>query len=211
MNNDKPSRSQQILEALAHELETNPGERITTASLARAVGVSEAALYRHFPSKARMFEGLIEFLENTVFSLINRILADEKDAVLRCELIMKVLLGFSARNPGLTRILMGDALVGETERLRLRIGQFYDRIETQFKQVLREGEMAGQLAVGTPIAAIANLLVANAMVPWRNTCAAASSARRWSYGSCNGRCWRVACFNPECTGELPYLHITLIS
>jgi len=124
MNNDKPSRSQQILEALAHELETNPGERITTASLARAVGVSEAALYRHFPSKARMFEGLIEFLENTVFSLINRILADEKDAVLRCEVIMKVLLGFSARNPGLTHILMGDALVGETERLRLRIGQF---------------------------------------------------------------------------------------
>lgn len=160
MSNDKPSRRQQILEALAHELETSPGERITTASLARAVGVSEAALYRHFPSKAKMFEGLIEFLEDTVFGLINRILADEKDVVARCEKIMAVLLGFSARNPGITRILVGDALVGETERLRVRVGQFYDRIETQFKQVLREGELAGRLPSGAPVAAMAGLLVA---------------------------------------------------
>lgn len=162
MSNDKPSRRQQILEALAHELETSPGERITTASLARAVGVSEAALYRHFPSKAKMFEGLIEFLEDTVFGLINRILADEKDVVARCEKIMAVLLGFSARNPGITRILVGDALVGETERLRVRVGQFYDRIETQFKQVLREGELAGRLPAGAPAAAMASLLVAAA-------------------------------------------------
>lgn len=162
MSTDKPSRRQQILEALAHELETSPGERITTASLARAVGVSEAALYRHFPSKAKMFEGLIEFLEDTVFGLINRILADEKDVVARCEKIMAVLLGFSARNPGITRILVGDALVGETERLRVRVGQFYDRIETQFKQVLREGELAGRLPSGAPVAAMAGLLVAAA-------------------------------------------------
>lgn len=162
MSTDKSSRRQQILEALAHELETNPGERITTASLARAVGVSEAALYRHFPSKAKMFEGLIEFLEDTVFGLINRILADEKDVVARCEKIMTVLLGFSARNPGITRILVGDALVGETERLRVRVGQFYDRIETQFKQVLREGELAGRLPSGAPVAAMAGLLVAAA-------------------------------------------------
>jgi TetR/AcrR family transcriptional regulator len=162
MSNEKPSRRQQILEALAHELETSPGERITTASLARAVGVSEAALYRHFPSKAKMFEGLIEFLEETVFGLINRILADEKDVVARCEKIMAVLLGFSARNPGITRILVGDALVGETERLRVRVGQFYDRIETQFKQVLREGELAGRLPSGSPAAAMAGLLVAAA-------------------------------------------------
>lgn len=162
MSNDKPSRRQQILEALAHELETSPGERITTAGLARAVGVSEAALYRHFPSKAKMFEGLIEFLEDTVFGLSNRILADEKDVVARCEKIMAVLLGFSARNPGITRILVGDALVGETERLRVRVGQFYDRIETQFKQVLREGELAGRLPSGAPVAAMAGLLVAAA-------------------------------------------------
>jgi len=161
-SSDKPSRRQQILEALAHELETSPGERITTASLARAVGVSEAALYRHFPSKAKMFEGLIEFLEETIFGLINRILADERDAAARCEKIMTVLLGFSARNPGITRILVGDALVGETERLRQRIGQFYDRIETQFKQVLREGELAGRIPAGSPTAAMANLLVATA-------------------------------------------------
>lgn len=157
---DKPSRRQQILEALAHELEKSPGERITTAGLARAVGVSEAALYRHFPSKAKMFEGLIEFIENTVFGLINRILADEASCAGRCEKIMMVLLGFSARNPGISRILMGDALTGETERLRQRIGQFFDRVETQFKQILREGEVAGQLQRNLQVAATANLLLA---------------------------------------------------
>lgn len=157
---DKPSRRQQILEALAQELEKSPGERITTAGLARAVGVSEAALYRHFPSKAKMFEGLIEFIEETVFGLINRILADESDCAGRCEKIMMVLLGFSARNPGISRILMGDALTGETERLRQRIGQFFDRIETQFKQILREGEVAGQLQGKQHVAATANLLLA---------------------------------------------------
>lgn len=159
-NKDKPSRRQQILEALATELEKSPGERITTAGLARAVGVSEAALYRHFPSKAKMFEGLIEFIEETVFGLINRILADESNSAARCEKIMMVLLGFSARNPGISRILMGDALTGETERLRQRIGQFFDRVETQFKQVLREGELAGQLRSGQNAAATAGLLLA---------------------------------------------------
>jgi len=157
---EKTSRRQQILEALAHELEKSPGERITTAGLARAVGVSEAALYRHFPSKAKMFEGLIEFIEETVFGLINRILADEASCSGRCEKIMMVLLGFSARNPGISRILMGDALIGETERLRQRIGQFFDRIETQFKQILREGDLAGQLQGRQHVAATANLLLA---------------------------------------------------
>lgn len=158
----KTSRRQQILEALAAELERSPGERITTAGLARAVGVSEAALYRHFPSKAKMFEGLIEFIEESVFTLINRILADEPRALPRCEKIMQVLLGFSSRNPGLSRIMIGDALIGETERLRARMTQFYDRIETQFKQVLREGEMASELPAGQPVAVIANLLLAQA-------------------------------------------------
>jgi TetR/AcrR family transcriptional regulator len=157
---EKKSRRHQILEALARELETSPGERITTANLARAVGVSEAALYRHFPSKARMFEGLIEFIEDSVFGLVNRILADEPRAAMRCEKILSILLGFSARNPGITRILVGDALVGETERLRLRIAQFYDRVETQMRQILREGELAGELRSALPIAAAASLLVA---------------------------------------------------
>jgi TetR/AcrR family transcriptional regulator len=158
----KPSRRQQILEALAQELEKSPGERITTAGLARAVGVSEAALYRHFPSKAKMFEGLIEFLEETVFGLTNRILNDDKRAAVRCEKILTVMLGFAARNPGISRILVGEVLTGETERLRQRIGQFFDRIETQLKQVLREGELAGELRSGGNIGAIANLMLAMA-------------------------------------------------
>jgi len=159
---DKPSRRQQILEALAHELEKSPGQRITTAGLARAVGVSEAALYRHFPSKAKMFEGLIEFIEETVFGLINRILNDESRSAARCEKIMVLLLGFSARNPGITRILVGDALTGETDRLRQRIGQFFDRIESQFKQILREADLAGELRGKQHAAATANLLLSAA-------------------------------------------------
>ncbi|MCW8901189.1 MAG: nucleoid occlusion factor SlmA [Gammaproteobacteria bacterium] len=159
-NEKKPSRRQQILEALAHELEMNPGERITTAGLARAVGVSEAALYRHFPSKAKMFEGLIEFIEESIFSLINRILKEQDSSLKRCENILSLLLGFSERNPGLTRILSGDVLTGETERLRLRVSQFYERLETQLKQVLREGEMNKELVLAAPVQAQANLLLA---------------------------------------------------
>lgn len=159
-NEKKPSRRQQILEALADELETHPGERITTAGLARAVGVSEAALYRHFPSKAKMFEGLIEFIEESIFSLINRILKEETSSLKRCENILSLLLGFSERNPGLTRILSGDILTGETERLRVRVGQFYERVETQLKQVLREGEMNKELSLTVPVQAQANLLLA---------------------------------------------------
>jgi len=159
-NEKKPSRRQQILEALAHELEMNPGERITTAGLARAVGVSEAALYRHFPSKAKMFEGLIEYIEESIFSLINRILKEESSSLKRCENILSLLLGFSERNPGLTRILSGDVLTGETERLRIRVSQFYERVETQLKQVLREGEMNKELTLTVPVQAQANLLLA---------------------------------------------------
>ena len=157
---EKPSRKQQILEALCTELEKSPGERITTAGLAKAVGVSEAALYRHFPSKARMFEGLIEFAEESIFSLITRILADHADAAKRCEQIMTLLLGFSAKNPGITRILLGDALVGETERLRGRTGQFYDRLLIQIKQVVREGQMKDGLREELDATAVANLLLA---------------------------------------------------
>ena len=159
-NEKKPSRRQQILEALAHELEMNPGERITTAGLARAVGVSEAALYRHFPSKAKMFEGLIEFIEESIFSLISRILKEQDSSLKRCENILSLLLGFSERNPGLTRILSGDILTGETERLRIRVSQFYERLETQIKQVLREGEMNKEFVLTTSVQAQANLLLA---------------------------------------------------
>ncbi len=144
------NRKQQILEVLALQLEENPGTRITTASLARAVGVSEAALYRHFASKAKMFEALIDFSEESVFGLINSILQQEKDAIVRCEKIVQVLLGFSERNPGITRVLVGDALVGENERLRGRVLQFFERLETQFKQILREANLNdGARLVGT--------------------------------------------------------------
>ena len=139
----KISRRESILQALARELEEKPGERITTAKLAKAVGVSEAALYRHFPSKAKMFEGLIEFIEDTIFSLVSRILDDEKNPVLRCEKILSLLLGFAEKNPGMTRLLVSDALVGEKSRLRERISQFYERVETQIKQVLRESRLQG--------------------------------------------------------------------
>ena len=153
-------RRQQILEALARELESHPGSRITTAQLARVVGVSEAALYRHFPSKAKMFEALIEFAEESVFGLINRILAEEATALSRCEKILALLLGFAERNPGITRVLLGDALVGEGERLHSRVAQFFNRFETQMKQVLREGEQRSEFGPGTSIVATANLLMA---------------------------------------------------
>jgi len=134
-------RRQLILETLAHMLQANQGEHITTAQLARAVGVSEAALYRHFPSKGKMFEGLIEFIEETLFTRINKIIAEESCAEARIQNILFLLLGFAGKNPGMARLLYGDVLVGETERLRKRVAQIYERIETQMKQILREAEV----------------------------------------------------------------------
>jgi len=143
-------------------LEANPGNRITTAGLARQVGVSEAALYRHFPSKTKMFEGLIEFIEDTLFSRINIILSEEQTASQRCEKMLMLLLVFAERNPGLTRILTGDALTGETERLHARVAQLFDRFETQLKQVIREAELREGLRPSIPLPAAANLLMAAA-------------------------------------------------
>lgn len=157
---NKVSRRQQILEALASMLESSPGTRITTAALAKEVGVSEAALYRHFPSKSKMFEGLIEFIEETIFSRISLILSEESDAFVACEKILHLILTFAERNPGITRILTGDALAGETERLRLRVVQFFDRVETQLKQILREAELRDGLHFGMSISATVNLLLA---------------------------------------------------
>ena len=151
MEKEKIPRRQLILEALARELEKNPGSRITTASLGRAVGVSEAALYRHFASKAKMFEGLIDFAEESVFARVNQILKEQTQVQARCAQILYLLLVFAERNPGITRVLLGDALVGETERLLVRVGQFFDRVETQLKQVLREAEMRREPTV-SPIA-----------------------------------------------------------
>ena len=153
------SRRQHILEALAHMLEVSPGERITTAGLAKEVGVSEAALYRHFPSKSKMFEGLIEFIEETVFSRVSLIVEEEQTALARCEKIISLLLTFAERNPGISRILVGDVLTGETERLRQRVGQLYDRLETQLKQILREAELREGMRTSVPVSVSANLLM----------------------------------------------------
>ncbi|MEJ2424166.1 MAG: nucleoid occlusion factor SlmA [Candidatus Thiodiazotropha sp.] len=159
MSQQKVPRRQQILEALARELEQNPGSRITTASLGKAVGISEAALYRHFASKAKMFEGLIDFAEESVFARINQILREQDQAQVRCGQILYLLLMFAQRNPGITRVLLGDALVGETERLLVRVGQFFDRVETQLKQVLREADMRqGELAQSMDAALAAHLM-----------------------------------------------------
>ena len=143
-------------------LEAGPGSRITTAGLAKQVGVSEAALYRHFPSKSKMFEGLIEFIEDTLFSRISIILSEEQAAAARCEKMLVLLLVFAERNPGLTRILTGDALAGETERLHVRVTQLFDRYETQLKQVIRDAEMREGLRPSIPLPAAANLLIAAA-------------------------------------------------
>ncbi|MEK7666816.1 MAG: nucleoid occlusion factor SlmA [Pseudomonadota bacterium] len=136
-------RRAEILQVLARMLQEQAGEHITTAELARAVGVSEAALYRHFPSKAKMFESLIEFIEESVFTRITRIIAEEPQWEARLQQILTLVLGFADKNPGMARLLQGGVLTGETERLRVRISQFYDRIETQLRQVLREGEAPG--------------------------------------------------------------------
>jgi len=159
MTEQKVSRRDQILQALAHMLEAEPGGRITTAGLAREVGVSEAALYRHFPSKAKMFEGLIGFIEDSIFSRVNVITREVNHPLAQVEQMLTLLLAFTERNPGITRLLTGDALTGENERLRQRIEQFFDRVESQLRQVLRDAEFSHQLRTQASPAITANLLL----------------------------------------------------
>ncbi|MBB1438659.1 nucleoid occlusion factor SlmA [Shewanella sp. SG41-4] len=156
----KMNRREHILQCLAQMLETSPGQRITTAKLAAEVGVSEAALYRHFPSKARMFEGLIEFIEDAILSRLNIIMDEEKDTMTRCQLVLHLLLVFSERNPGISRVLNGDALLGENERLRSRIDVLFAKIETQIKQILREKTLREGVGFNIDEAILANLLLA---------------------------------------------------
>ncbi len=158
--NDKNSRRDQILQVLAQMLEEHPGARITTATLAAQVGVSEAALYRHFPSKARMFEGLIDFIDSTLFSRISRILADQGTVLNQCERILFLALTFAEKNPGITRVLNGDALAGESERLRAQVSQIFEKLETQLKQLLREAELKEGIRTRETVTATANLLLA---------------------------------------------------
>ena len=159
-------RKLQILQTVAEMLEQPKSEKITTAALAAKLDISEAALYRHFASKAQMFEGLIEFIEQTVFGLINKISAEESDGLKQVEGIVALLLGFAQKNRGMTRVLIGDALVNENERLQQRINQFLDRVETTLKQSLRISASQGKLANEADASAMANMLVCYVIGRW---------------------------------------------
>lgn len=142
-------RRMQILQALATMLEQPGAERITTAALAAQLQVSEAALYRHFASKAQMFEGLIDFIEQTVFTLINQVVEREGDGVSKAARVVALTLQFGERNPGMARVMVGDALVHENERLQQRVNHFFDRIELSLRQVLRESAVIQQSSTPT--------------------------------------------------------------
>lgn len=159
-------RKLQILQTLATMLENPRGEKITTAALAARLSVSEAALYRHFASKAQMFEGLIEFIEQTLFGLVNKISADEKSGLKQLEAMLAMLLGFAQKNPGMTRVLIGDALVNEDERLQTRINRLHDRLESTLKQALRFAVSEQEIAATTEVDAKANLMLAFVVGRW---------------------------------------------
>lgn len=159
-------RKTQILQTLAQMLEGPSAERITTAALAARIEVSEAALYRHFKGKADMFAGLIDFVEQTLFSLINKITSEEQSGVRQTEAIMTMLLGFAQKNRGMTRVLIGDALVTEDDALQLRINQIHDRIEAALKQTLRFAMTQKEVAEDVDPAAQANALMSFVAGRW---------------------------------------------
>jgi len=159
-------RRLQILQTLAQMLQEPGGDRVTTAALAGRLEVSEAALYRHFASKAQMFEGLIGFIEQSVFGLINQIVAQEPDPLKQLRSVVLMLLGFAERNPGMTRVLIGDALVTEDARLQSRINQLHDRIEASIKQCFRNAIEQGRLPPENDPGARANLLLSFVLGRW---------------------------------------------
>jgi len=159
-------RRLQILQVLAEMLEAPTPEKITTAALATRLDVSEAALYRHFASKAQMYEGLIEFIETSLFGLINKIVAEAAPAE-QARAISQLLLGFAEKNRGMTRVLTGEALVNENSRLQARVNQLLDRVETSLKQSLRIGASASSLNPGLDAGASANLILAWVQGRWQ--------------------------------------------
>ena len=160
-------RRLQILQTLAAMLEAPRGAKITTAALAAQLECSEAALYRHFASKAQMFEGLIEFIESSLFGVINRITAEETDGLHQVEHIVALLLGFAQRNRGMTRVLIGDALVNEKERLQLRINQLLDKVEASIRQSLRVAATQDHLSPDADFGTLANLLLCYVIGRWQ--------------------------------------------
>jgi TetR/AcrR family transcriptional regulator len=147
-------------------LENPAADKVTTARLAAKLDVSEAALYRHFTGKAQMYEGLIEFIEQTLFALINKITTEEKSGTRQMESIVSVLLGFAQKNRGMTRVLIGDAIVYEDERLQVRINQLHDRLEAALKQAIRFGVTQQEIAADTDAAACANLVLSFVTGRW---------------------------------------------
>ena len=159
-------RKGQILQTLAGMLERPASEKVTTAALAAKLDVSEAALYRHFTGKAQMFEGLIEFIEETLFALINKITSEEKSGSRQLEAMVSVMLAFAQKNRGMTRVLIGDALVHEDERLQVRINQLHDRLEAALKQAVRFAITQNELAAETDATACANLILSFVAGRW---------------------------------------------
>src|SRR5574340_8219 len=159
-------RKLQSLQTVAQMLEQPKGEKITTAALAARLDISEAALYRHFASKAQMFEGLIEFIEQTVFGLANKITQEERSGLRQAEAIVAMLLNFAQKNRGMTRVLIGDALVNEDERLQQRINQLLDRIEATLKQSLRMAATQGEMGEAVDVGAYAKVLVCYVIGCW---------------------------------------------
>ena len=159
-------RRKEILQTLAHMLENPKSEKITTALLASKLDVSEAALYRHFASKAQMFEGLIEFIEETVFSLVNKIQSEETNGMKQVEATVSMLLSFAQKNPGMTRVLIGDALANEDERLQIRMNQLHDRLEASLKQSARVAATDGALHTSLDANAYANAVMAFVVGRW---------------------------------------------
>jgi TetR/AcrR family transcriptional regulator len=159
-------RKDQILQVLAGMLEEPRATKITTAALAAKLDVSEAALYRHFASKAQMFDGLIEFIEKTLFSLINKLTTEEKSGIRQVEGIIALLLGFAKKNPGMTRVLIGDALINENDRLQARINQLHDRLEATLKQALRFAAGERETEVELDVSAQANMLMCYVAGRW---------------------------------------------
>jgi TetR/AcrR family transcriptional regulator len=159
-------RKMQILQVLAEMLEDPKGEKITTAGLAARLDCSEAALYRHFASKAQMYEGLIDFIESSLFGVINQVGTDESDGLRQTEAITALLLRFAQKNRGMTRVLIGDVLVNENDRLQARINQLIDKLEAALKQALRIAATQGRLPASADFGACANLLVSYVVGRW---------------------------------------------
>ncbi len=159
-------RKNQILQTLAQMLERPAAEKITTAALAKRLDVSEAALYRHFTGKAQMFEGLIDFIESTLFALINKITSEEKSGLRQVEAVIGVMLGFAQKNRGMTRVLIGDALVNEDEKLQQRINQLHERLEATVRQSLRFAVTQNEIVPDADLGAQANLCMSFVIGRW---------------------------------------------